>query len=130
MLGRLTQAGWQVVDTPEAAQLLLVNTCGFIQEACREAVDTILELARHKEADPTKRLAVTGCLVQRYGEDLPAELPEVDYFIGVHDFPALLEILDRGPGTGDGAPLSPGRLPTVTATPRPATPPRRDIWPI
>ena len=102
MLGRLTQAGWEVVDTPEAAQLLLVNTCGFIQEACREAVDTILELARHKEADPTKRLAVTGCLVQRYGEALAAELPEVDYFIGVHDFPALVEILDRGPGTGDG----------------------------
>jgi ribosomal protein S12 methylthiotransferase len=100
MLGRLTQNGWEVVDTPEAAQLLLVNTCGFIQEACREAVDTILELARHKEADPLKRLAVTGCLVQRYGEDLSAELPEVDYLIGVHDFPDLLEILDRGPETG------------------------------
>ncbi|MCX5890638.1 MAG: 30S ribosomal protein S12 methylthiotransferase RimO [Deltaproteobacteria bacterium] len=101
MLGRLTEAGWQVVDTPEAAQLLLVNTCGFIKDACQEAVDTILELARHKEADPTKRLAVTGCLVQRYGEDLAAQLPEVDYFIGVHDFPALVEILDRGPATGE-----------------------------
>lgn len=101
MLGRLTQGGWQVVDTPEAAQLLLVNTCGFIQDACREAVDTILELARHKEADPGKRLAVTGCLVQRYGEALATELPEVDYFIGVHDFPNLAEILDRRPETGD-----------------------------
>ena len=101
MLGRLTQAGWEVTDAPEAAQLLLVNTCGFIQEACREAVDTILELARHKEADPAKRLVVAGCLVQRYGEDLTAELPEVDYLIGVHDFPALMEILDRGPGTGE-----------------------------
>ncbi len=102
MLGRLTQAGWQVVDNPQDAELLLVNTCGFIQEACQEAVDTILELARHKEADPAKRLAVTGCLVQRYGAALAADLPEVDYFIGVHDFPNLLEILDRGPGTGDG----------------------------
>ena len=100
MLGRLTQSGWVVVDSPEAAQLLLVNTCGFIQEACREAVDTILELARHKEADPAKRLVVAGCLVQRHGEALAAELPEVDYFIGVHDFPALLEILDRGPESG------------------------------
>ncbi len=102
MLGRLTQSGWEVVETPEAAQLLLVNTCGFIQDACKEAVDTILELARHKEADPQKRLAVTGCLVQRFGEALATELPEVDYFIGVHDFPDLLEILDGGPETGDG----------------------------
>jgi ribosomal protein S12 methylthiotransferase len=102
MLGRLTQAGWQVVATPEAARLLLVNTCGFIQEACQEAVDTILEVARHKEADPRKRLLVTGCLVQRYGESLAAELPEVDYLVGVNDFPNLVEILDQRPGTGDG----------------------------
>ncbi len=101
MLGRLTRAGWQVVGTPEAADLFLVNTCGFIQDACQEAVDIILELARHKEADPDKRLAVTGCLVQRYGEALAAELPEVDYFVGVHDFPNLLEILDGGPEIGD-----------------------------
>jgi ribosomal protein S12 methylthiotransferase len=100
MLGRLTQAGWEVVDSPEAADLLLVNTCGFIQDACKEAVDTILELARHKEADPTKRLVVTGCLVQRYGEALVADLPEVDYFIGVHDFHRLAEILGQGPAEG------------------------------
>jgi ribosomal protein S12 methylthiotransferase len=100
MLGRLTQAGWQVVDTPEAAQLLLVNTCAFIASATKEAVDTILKLARHKEADPTKRLVVAGCLVQRYAEALPADLPEVDYFVGVHDFPGLPAILDREPGTG------------------------------
>lgn len=102
MLGRLSQAGWEVVETPEAAQLLLVNTCGFIKDACQEAVDTILELARHKEADPDKCLVVAGCLVQRYGEALAKDLPEVDYFIGVHDFPNLLEILDGRPGTADG----------------------------
>ncbi len=102
MLGRLTRAGWQVVETPEAADLLLVNTCGFIQDACQEAVDTILSLARYKAEDPRKRLAVAGCLVQRYGADLAAGLPEVDYFVGVNDFPHLAEILDRGPGTEDG----------------------------
>ncbi len=90
------------METPEAAQLLLVNTCGFIQEACREAVDTILELARHKEADPAKRLLVAGCLVQRYGEALAADLPEVDYFVGVHDFPNLPEILAQRPETAAG----------------------------
>ncbi|MGB9292737.1 MAG: hypothetical protein WCB64_05445, partial [Desulfobaccales bacterium] len=81
MLGRLTRGGWQVAAAPEAAQLLLVNTCAFIQDACREAVDTILALARHKEADPSKRLVVAGCLVQRFGEALAAELPEADYLI-------------------------------------------------
>lgn len=125
MLGRLTQAGWEVVDTPEAAGLLLVNTCAFVEAATQEAVDTILELARHKEADPAKRLMVTGCLVQRYGGALTAELPEVDYFVGVHDFPDLPAILDRGVGTGAGrlfhqaAPYDYGQPQTrFAATPR------------
>ncbi|MFA5109897.1 MAG: 30S ribosomal protein S12 methylthiotransferase RimO [Desulfobaccales bacterium] len=95
MLGRLIQAGWQVTGEPEAADLLLVNTCAFIEPACKEAVDTILDLARVKEADPRKRLVVAGCLVQRYGEELVKDLPEVDFFIGVHDFPALADILSR-----------------------------------
>jgi ribosomal protein S12 methylthiotransferase len=93
MLGRLHQEGWEVVASPEAASLLLVNTCAFIASASQEAVDTILEMARFKEADPGKRLVVTGCLVQRFGAELPAQLPEVDCFIGVHDFPRLSRIL-------------------------------------
>jgi ribosomal protein S12 methylthiotransferase len=94
MLARLTRAGWEVTGTPEAADVLLVNTCGFIEAACKEAVDTILELARAKEGDPGKRLVVAGCLVQRYGEELAKELPEVDLFVGVNDFPALPDMLD------------------------------------
>jgi ribosomal protein S12 methylthiotransferase len=95
MLGRLTQAGWQVTGEPQAASVLLVNTCAFIEPACQEAVDTILDLARVKEGDPRKRLVVAGCLVQRYGEELAQELPEVDLFIGVNDFPVLAEMLGR-----------------------------------
>ncbi len=98
MLGRLSQEGWQVVAAPEAAQLLLVNTCAFIQDACQEGVDTVLSLARHKEADPSKRLVVAGCLVQRFGEPLAAALPEADYLIGVHNFPELVKILGQRPG--------------------------------
>ena len=98
MLGRLTQGGWQVAAAPDAAELLLVNTCAFIQDACQEAVDTVLELARHKEADPSKRLVVAGCLVQRFGEALAAALPEADYLIGVHNFPDLVKILGQRPG--------------------------------
>ncbi|RJR41514.1 MAG: 30S ribosomal protein S12 methylthiotransferase RimO [Deltaproteobacteria bacterium] len=97
MLGHLTREGWEVAASPEAASLLLVNTCAFIASASQEAVDTILELARHKEADPGKRLAVAGCLVQRYGRDLPSQLPEVDYFIGVNDFPRLPRIIEGFP---------------------------------
>jgi ribosomal protein S12 methylthiotransferase len=102
MLGRLTEAGWEVTGTPAAADLLLVNTCAFIEPACKEAVDTILELARLKEDRPGVRLVVAGCLVQRYRAELAKELPEADLFIGVNDFPALPDILRR--------PRAPGRL--------------------
>jgi ribosomal protein S12 methylthiotransferase len=95
MLGGLTRAGWEVTGEPAAADLILVNTCAFIEAACQEAVDTILDLARLKEDHPDKRLVVAGCLVQRYGPELEQELPEVDLFIGVNDFPALAEIISR-----------------------------------
>jgi ribosomal protein S12 methylthiotransferase len=125
MLGRLTQAGWQVTGEPEAADLLLVNTCAFIEPACKEAVDTILDLARLKEADPDKRLVVAGCLVQRYGEDLAKDLPEVDLFVGVHDFPALPELLAR-PAAEGALRLFQGAAPYAYGAPEPryaATPP-------
>jgi ribosomal protein S12 methylthiotransferase len=96
MLGHLTRRGWQVVESPEEAQVLLVNTCAFITPATQEALDTILELARHKEADPRKKLVVAGCLVSRYGEELLPPLPEVDLFVGVDDFPRLPDLLDDG----------------------------------
>jgi len=110
MLGYLRQEGWEVVASPEAASLLLVNTCGFISAASQEAVDTILEMARHKEKDPRKRLVVAGCLVQRFGEELPSQIPEVDAFIGVNDFPHLPQILQGLSGLHEnrlfhGAPL-------------------------
>jgi ribosomal protein S12 methylthiotransferase len=100
MLGGLTRAGWEVTGEPAAADLLLVNTCGFIEPACKEAVDAILDLARLKADRPEVRLVVAGCLVQRYGPELAKELPEVDLFIGVHDFPALPDLLDRPPAAG------------------------------
>jgi ribosomal protein S12 methylthiotransferase len=98
MLGDLTNRGWGVTDNPERAALLLVNTCAFIKPASQEAVDTILELARYKNDDPDKRLVVAGCLVQRYGPDLPKLLPEVDIFVGVNDFPHLGRLLEQEAG--------------------------------
>lgn len=108
MLGLLDQAGYTVAPDPEAADLLLVNTCGFIGSAVEEAVEEILTLARYKEEDPAKKLVVTGCLVQRYGEELQKELPEVDLFVGTDGFKDLISLLggERGPGGLVRSPVS------------------------
>ncbi|WP_448872243.1 30S ribosomal protein S12 methylthiotransferase RimO [Desulfobulbus propionicus] len=98
MLSTLEQVGYTLVDTPEDAQVLLVNTCGFIQPAVEEAIDTILAMAACKQEHPEQKLVVTGCMVQRYGKELLAELPEVDLFIGLDDFPRLNEILESHTG--------------------------------
>ena len=90
MLGLLEQADWQIVEDAHQADLLLINTCGFIQSAVEEAIDEILELSEVKREDPGKSLVVTGCLVQRYGAELMAELPEVDLFLGTEAVPDIV----------------------------------------
>ena len=94
MLADFEQAGYTVVQEAELASVILVNTCGFIRPAVEEAIDTILELAAFKENNPDQRLAVVGCMVQRYGADLVAELPEVDLFVGLDDFPRISQLVD------------------------------------
>ena len=75
---------------------MLVNTCGFIRPAVEEAIDTILELAAFiRRMNPHQLLVVTGCMVQRYGKELVAELPEVDLFVGLDDFPRIGELIER-----------------------------------
>ena len=86
MLGILGQAGYETCLEPEEADVILVNTCGFIRSAVEEAVDEILRLGAIKEEHPGTKLVVTGCLVQRYGEELMRELPEVDLFLGTESF--------------------------------------------
>ncbi len=97
MLGLMARDGAEIVLDPEAADVLIVNTCGFIGDAKKESIDAILDLARFKHCDPAKRLVVAGCLVQRYGTELQTELPEVDAFVGTGDFTRLPEILARRP---------------------------------
>ena len=82
MLGLLVEAGYVPCEEAVQADLLLVNTCGFIQSAVEEGIEEILTLAEVKGQYPEKRLAVVGCMVQRYGADLAKEFPEVDLFIG------------------------------------------------
>ena len=93
MLGILEGGGFQVVQDPADAGIILVNTCGFIRPALEEAVDEILRLAEYTQAEPEKKLVVTGCMVQRYGNELESELPEVDLFIGLDDEVRILELL-------------------------------------
>ena len=95
MLAVLDKAGYTVVEQPEDASLLLVNTCGFIRPAVEEAIDEILGLAVYKEDSPDTILVVTGCMVQRYGSELIAEMPEVDLFVGLDDFPRIDQLIEN-----------------------------------
>jgi ribosomal protein S12 methylthiotransferase len=89
MLGHATGAGHEIVAAPEDAEVIVVNTCGFIGEAKQESIDAILEMARHKEAGSCKRLVVTGCLSQRYPTELADEMPEVDHFLGTDEVASI-----------------------------------------
>ena len=127
MSGCLREAGYQFVDVPEEADLLLVNTCGFINPAVEEGVDAILALSLVKKARPNSKLVVTGCMVQRYGEELRRELPEVDLFLGVDDVEQIVAKLQEL--TADETPkleLDQPRYLMNSETPRAiATPPFR-----
>jgi len=83
------------LQIPNGADIVLVNTCGFIDAAKAESVETILEIGRLKEAGKVKKLIVAGCLSQRYSDELAKELPEVDFFIGTGEVPRIAEILRR-----------------------------------
>lgn len=93
MLGVTSEQGLEVVDDPAAAELIVVNTCGFIGPAKEESIDTVLEMARFKEDGSCAQLVVTGCLVQRYATDLAEQMPEVDHFLGSSDMLRLGQIL-------------------------------------
>ena len=82
MVALLAQSGWCLTQAPEAAELIVVNTCGFIESAVDESIDTILALAEYKIRGKCRRLIVTGCLPERYGNQSAKALPEVDLFLG------------------------------------------------
>jgi ribosomal protein S12 methylthiotransferase len=111
MLGQVRAAGHSLVDAPEAADVIVVNTCAFIDAAKEESIDTILELAQHKQHRPQK-LVVTGCLAQRYAGELAKDIPEIDHILGSGDFPALARTLDSaqpGPAAARSARPAAGR---------------------
>ncbi len=93
MLGTLARDQYLITPRADEADVLIVNTCGFIDKAKQESVDTILEMARYKASGSCKRLVVTGCLVQGYVDELKKDLPEVDAFLGSADYGAISEIV-------------------------------------
>ncbi len=96
MLGHLPADRYEIVTEEAQAEIIIVNTCSFIQDAKEESIDTILELAEHKQRGSCKLLVVTGCLPQRYRDELIRELPEVDLFLGTGDGPRIVELLEAG----------------------------------
>ena len=93
MLGSLLEEGYRLVDQPQDAEVILINSCAFIGEAKQESIDAILEHAQLKETGKCKALVVAGCLTQRYAEVLQQEMPEVDYFVGTSAYPRIAQIL-------------------------------------
>ncbi len=93
MLGTLSEAGYRLVQDPEKAEVIVVNTCGFIESAKVESVEAIVELAQLKGAGRCKKLVVTGCLVQRHGDELARELPEVDHFLGTGAYADIARVV-------------------------------------
>ena len=93
MLGTLLDDGYRIVEEPEAAEVILINSCAFIGEAKQESIDAILEHAQFKESGRCKALVVSGCLTQRYAEVLQQEMPEVDYFVGTGAYPKIASII-------------------------------------
>jgi hypothetical protein len=93
-MGQLKQSGYQITPDAADAETIVVNTCGFIDSAKKESIDTILEAAQLKTNGQAKRLIVAGCLVERYRDELKAEIPEVDAFIGTSQINDILTVCD------------------------------------
>ncbi len=95
MSGLLEQDHYEMVHEPADADVVLINTCGFIDAAKAESIDTIVEISRLKQEGRLRKLVVAGCLSQRYPQELPTELPEVDLFIGTGEVPQIVNILQE-----------------------------------
>lgn len=98
MLGLAQQAGHDIVQDAASADVLVVNTCAFIDQAKQESINAILEMAAQKTDGRCRRLIVTGCLAERYRDELRAEIPEIDVVLGTGDVPAIVQAIESGTG--------------------------------
>lgn len=100
MLGEVGRTGYRVVDQPDNADVIVVNTCSFIDAAKEESINTILEMAQYKTDGQCDKLVVTGCLSQRYPRELVEEIPEIDHILGSADFMHIASVLGAKPRKG------------------------------
>ncbi|HWF85811.1 MAG TPA: 30S ribosomal protein S12 methylthiotransferase RimO [Vicinamibacterales bacterium] len=102
MLGLAQEAGHELTSDAAGADVLVVNTCAFIDSAKQESIDAILEMARHKEDGACTRLIVTGCLAERYRDELKTQIPEIDALLGTGEVPDIVKAIgEQGSGSGD-----------------------------
>src|SRR3979490_728651 len=94
MMGQLSARGHELTTHPDQADVLVVNTCSFIDPAKQESIDTILEMAEYKRVGRAKRLVVPACLVERYRGDIKQDLPEVDAIIGTNEIDQIVAVCE------------------------------------
>lgn len=94
MLGLLHENGFQIINEEQDADIIVINTCCFIKDAKEESINTILEMAEYKKSGKLKALIVTGCMAERYKEDIMSEIPEVDALLGTTSFAEIITIID------------------------------------
>src|SRR5215472_1826635 len=107
MLGFAQQAGHEITPVASDADVIVVNTCAFIDNAKQESIDAILEMAQQKRDGRCSRLVVTGCLAERYREELRKEIPEIDALLGTGELPGIVDAI---------VPMTDGRWPMVDAS--------------
>lgn len=95
MLGILHENGYRITDDEKSADIIIVNTCCFINDAKQESIDTILEMAQYKKEGQAKALIVTGCLAERYKEDITKEIPEVDALLGTSSYTDIINVMNE-----------------------------------
>jgi ribosomal protein S12 methylthiotransferase len=118
MLGLSREAGHELTSDAASADVLVVNTCAFIDSAKQESIDAILEMARHKTDGACRRLIVTGCLAERYRDELMAEIPEIDAMLGTGEIPGIVKAIGGASQSG-ASPLTfhraaPGESPVTS----------------
>src|SRR5712691_7426073 len=97
MMGELVARGHELTPRPDQADVLVVNTCSFIDPAKKESIDTILEMAEYKKVGRARKLIVAGCLVERYRGDIRKDLPEVDALIGTNEIDRIVAVCEGIP---------------------------------
>src|SRR5512142_68132 len=124
MLGLAEQAGHEITSDASEADVIVVNTCAFIDQAKQESIDAILEMAEQKKNGRARRLVVTGCLGERYRDELKKEIPEIDVVLGTGEVPNIVEAIGAAGAAGatGAAPLTFHRGARATSAPARALP--------